>query len=200
MTSMKITKFAHSCLLVETPERTALFNPGIFSWQSGTFDTGKLTRLDEILITHEHKDHLHLPFVQVLRERFPDASIYTTPAVATILKGIEFFHTEHHSLAPMFSTPQHTGFHYLGELTDPGDTHDFTEHKRVLALPVTAPWGGLIQAAAVGERLRPEVILPIHDWHWNGAARADAYDTLEEDFGGLGVKFIKPIDGEPFSA
>ena len=47
---MKITKFKHSCLMVEMPERTALFDPGVFSaemLQAHTFEF-----LDDIIITH----------------------------------------------------------------------------------------------------------------------------------------------------
>ena len=208
---MKITKFVHSCLLVETSDRVALFNPGVFSWGAEIFDVNQLRRLDEILITHEHTDHLHPPFVRALRKKFPDVPIYTNPGAAEVLKNtgitnvrttstgdIEFFKTDHHSLEPMFPTPRHTGFHYLGTLTDPGDSHDFTEHKRVLALPITAPWGGMIQAGALIDRLRPQVVIPVHDWHWNDSARTDAYDTFEDHLASFGVKFIKPVDGRPF--
>src|SRR5579864_2125034 len=88
---MKITKFVHSCLLVEgnleTGEaRNILIDPGQFSWESGLIDLNKLPQVNRILITHEHQDHFYLPFVQALKEKFPDAKIITNPNVVKILK------------------------------------------------------------------------------------------------------------------
>ena len=62
---MKITKFVHSCLLVEMPapiSRTALFDPGVWS----TVDVNKLEYLDDIIITHEHGDHFDPELVKKL--------------------------------------------------------------------------------------------------------------------------------------
>ena len=53
---MKITKFVHSCILVETPERVGLFDPGVFSERA--FNPETLQKLDDIIITHKHQDHL----------------------------------------------------------------------------------------------------------------------------------------------
>ncbi len=71
---MKITKFVHSCLLVEAEGKVILVDPGDFSWGSGTFDIVKLNQLDKIVITHEHSDHFCEPFVKALAEKFPAAA------------------------------------------------------------------------------------------------------------------------------
>lgn len=209
--NMNITKFVHSCLLVETTGRVALFDPGQFSWESGLFDVNKLTRLDDIFITHEHFDHCWIPFIQALRTAFPHARITGPQAVVTKLAqanitatttapdGTELLATNHESVAPLGPTPEHTGFHYLGKLTHGGDSHKLTYTKEVLALAATAPWGTLMRAAALGAELKPKTIIPIHDWHWNKIARAQAYDRLESFFGEHGIAFIKPSDGQPFS-
>src|SRR5487761_1599521 len=83
--SMKITKFVHSCLLVETPERTALFDPGMMS--EAALDIDRLTRLDDIFITHEHGDHISVPLVKTLVDKFPNVRITTTSAVVSSLRG-----------------------------------------------------------------------------------------------------------------
>jgi L-ascorbate metabolism protein UlaG (beta-lactamase superfamily) len=205
---MKITKYVHSCLLVEATERVGIIDPGQFSWESGLFDVASLERLDDIIITHEHFDHMYLPFIQALVAKFPNAQVTITHAAAAKLteagfaniqtkssEGIELFATNHEPIAPLGSAPENVGVHYLGSLTHPGDSHHFTETKDILALPVTAPWGTLARAAELALELKPKYIIPIHDWHWNDAARNQAYDRLQKFFQEHGIEFIMVKDG-----
>ncbi len=208
---MHITKFVHSCLLVETPNRVVLFDPGQFSWESGLFDVNKLTRLDDIFITHEHFDHLWLPFIEALVAKFPQVRIIGPQALVAKLhdagiqattqppNGVELLATAHESVAPLGVAPGHTGYHFLDTLTHGGDSHHITSTKEVLALAVTAPWGTLMRAAELGAQLKPKVIIPIHDWHWNNTARAQAYDRLEAFYKDHDITFIKPVEGEAFT-
>jgi L-ascorbate metabolism protein UlaG (beta-lactamase superfamily) len=66
---MRLTKFVHSCVLVEDNEKSILFDPGIFSWKSGLVDVAKLPQLDTIAISHRHPDHFAEPFVDALALR-----------------------------------------------------------------------------------------------------------------------------------
>lgn len=207
---MKITKFVHACLLVETPQRVGLIDPGQFSWESGLFEVNKLERLDDLVITHEHFDHMFLPFIQAVIAKFPTVVITTTPNAAAKLQesgiaahtksseSVQLFTTPHESTEPMGAPPQNTGLHYLGQLTHPGDSHSFTETRDILALPVTAPWGYMLNAARLGVSLKPKTIIPIHDWHWNNTARRAAYDSLQAFFAKQDITFIKPTDGVSF--
>jgi len=208
---MKITKFVHSCLLVEMPapvNRTALFDPGSFS----TLDVDDLEYLDDIFITHSHGDHLDVDLVKKLAAKFPDVRITTTPEIVQLLQeegveagsdapeGVSFFDSPHEVIRPFFPVdpPQEIGVHYLDKLSHPGDSHSFTETMPVLALPVQAPWGSVVNATQLGLKLKPKYIIPIHDWHWSDAARESTYATLEKDFAEQGITFIKAINGEPF--
>jgi len=208
---MKITKYVHSCLLIEDADYTAIIDPGIFSWDSGLFNTEILARLDDIIITHEHPDHMALPFIQALRAKFPNVEITTTPAAAAILTQqglenvttmshgkVELFATAHESNAPLGETPQNTGVHLAGIVTHPGDSHHFTETKAVLALPVTGPWGSVMAAAQLALDLKPRVIVPIHDWHWNDSARQQLYERLAAFFAEHDITFVKTQDGVGF--
>ncbi len=203
---MKITKFVHSCLLVETPDRVAVFDPGGFA----TLDPAKLDRLDDIFITHNHGDHLNVDLIKKLVAKFPKVRIFATAQGVEDLKaagitatndppeGAELFDSPHETTEPLFPTPQEHGIHYLGMLTDPGDSHHFAETKAILALPVQAPWGGTIAAAALALKLKPKYVIPVHDWHWNDQARASMYNMLEGVFKEAGITFIKPVNGEAF--
>ena len=205
---MKITKFVHSCLLVETDDRTVLFDPGGFS----PVPVDKLERLDDIFITHNHGDHLNVDTIKKLVAKFPEVRILATAQgveqlqkegiEATTLPpegGVELFDSPHESTEPLFPTPQEIGIHYLGVLTHPGDSHHFAETKAVLALPLQAPWGAAIPAFRLAAELKPKYVIPIHDWHWNDQARSGLYDMLAEQFKERGIEFIKPVDGEPFT-
>lgn len=208
---MKITKFVHSCLLVEMPapvNRTALFDPGVMS--ESALDVDKLEFLDNVIITHSHPDHFSVPHVKRLAAKFPEVRITTTSEVCAQLKqegieavseetpGIVFFDSPHEDVSPMFPQPEEIGVHYLGALTHPGDSHSFAETKEILALPVTAPWGATVKSVQLAMKLQPKYIIPIHDWHWSDQARGGTYDQLEELFAGKGITFIKPETGVPF--
>lgn len=207
---MKITKFTHSCLLVEMPapvNRTVLFDPGSFS----TYNIDDLEFLDDIIITHIHGDHYDLDNVKALVTKFPDVRITATPEIVANLEsngikasseasdGIEFFDAPHEVIRPFFphDPPQEIGVHYLDLLSDPGDSHSFTETKAILALPVQAPWGSPNNAVKLGLELKPKYILPVHDWHWSDAARQASYDNMEKIFAEQGITFLKLKNNEP---
>lgn len=198
---MRITKYVHSCLLVETHERVVLFDPGMMSDKA--LDVAKIDRLDDIIITHIHGDHFSLPLVQRLLEKFPRLNITTTYEVVKVLAkegitasatppdGITLFNSPHEPVEPLASQPEEIGVHYLDTLSHPGDSHSFNETKAVLALPVTAPWGSMLNALNLAIKLKPEHVLPIHDWHWSDQARQQSYDKLEALLGDRGIIFHK---------
>src|SRR4051812_34910535 len=76
---MKITKFVHSCLLVEMPapiSRTVLFDPG--SMSRSLIEKHHFEYLDDIFITHTHGDHMDIDLIAKLRIQFPEVRILTT--------------------------------------------------------------------------------------------------------------------------
>lgn len=204
---MKITKFVHSCILVETPDRIAIFDPGSMSEQA--LDVSKLDHLDDIFITHEHGDHFSLMLVQKLVTKFPEVRITAPKSVVQQLlavniaasdqapQGVIFFDSPHELGEPLFSRPEQLGYHYLDSLTHPGDSHSFHETKAILALPITAPWGTTIKALNLALELKPRYVLPIHDWHWRDEARASTYDKFERLLAEQGITFLKLQTGLP---
>ncbi len=205
---MKITKFVHACLLVETADRVALFDPGTYSEKA--LDINKLDKLDDIFITHEHADHFSRALVKQLVEKFPEVRITSTKPVVDELaeasitassqppNGASFFESPHESMAPLVPTPPvENGIHYLDTLSHPGDSHSFKETKTILALPVTAPWGSPARAINLALELKPKYILPIHDWHWHDEARSLMYGRFEKFFRGQSITFYKLETGAP---
>jgi L-ascorbate metabolism protein UlaG (beta-lactamase superfamily) len=207
---MKITKFVHSCLLIEMPDpvnRTVLFDPGVFS--SPSIDIDSLEYLDDIVITHEHPDHFDLECIKKLVEKFPNVRIKTPASLvpkleneglkptADAVDGIEIFDAPHEEVKPIFWYPDNIGVHYIDLLTHPGDSFHITETKPVLALPITAPWGSTVQAVKLGLQLKPKHIIPIHDWHWRDEAREQMYESFETLFKESGITFHKMKSSEP---
>lgn len=206
---MKITKLVHSCLLVEMPEpvnRTVLFDPGEMS----TVDADSLQYLDDIVITHQHGDHLDLELVKRLAAKFPKVRILGPAEVVEQLaaegvtasteppEGMALFSSPHESVEPLFPSPEEIGVHYLDKLSHPGDSHSFNETKDILALPVSAPWGSTIRAINLAIELKPKYVIPIHDWHWRDEARESMYDRIAGALQKEGITFIKAKNGEPF--
>jgi len=206
---MKITKFVHSCLLVELPDRTVLFDPGFMAAEM--IDLGKLTYLDDIMITHEHGDHFSIDLIKKLVERFPNVRITAPPSVVDQLNDagvrassdapddVVFFESPHESVEPLFATPTEQGYHFHDTLTHPGDSHSFTETKAVLALPITAPWGTVMNAVKLAIKLKPKYVVPIHDWHWRDEVRQGMYDGIAPILEKEGIHFVSPVNGEAFT-
>ncbi len=200
---MKITKFVHSCLLVEMPDRTALFDPGEFS----TVNVDSLKWLDDIIITHEHSDHCDINLLKALVEKFPKVRIKTPATLVPKLEGIsvttdavegiEFFLAPHEGHPPLITPPENVGVHYLDKLTHPGDSHSITTTKEILALPIAATWGSTDRAVQLALQLKPKHILPIHDWHWRDEVRTQMYDRLETLFKEYDIEFHKLENGTP---
>lgn len=208
---MKITKFVHSCLLVEDQDKTVLIDPGDFSVELLKPRLTTILKLDYLLITHEHFDHMNIPLVkEIVNQHKP--KVISTESVQEILSkegikiqtdGDEYVQLEqvpHESIAPLGSTPQNVLFHVGGKLTHPGDSHSFSSSKEIVALPIQAPWGSTINAVNLGLKLQPKKIIPIHDWHWNTDARLSQYTRLQEFFLTTEIEFIPPQDGESFDA
>lgn len=207
---MKITKFVHSCLLVEMPEpinRTVLFDPGIFSVNA--LNVESLEYLDDIIITHEHPDHFNLETIKKLVTKFPDVRIKTpaslvpkleaegVAAVTDAVDGIEIFDAPHEEVKPIFWYPDNIGIHYINLLTHPGDSFHVTETKPIFALPITAPWAATVEAVKLGLQLKPQHIIPIHDWHWRDEAREQMYASFEKLFKESNITFHKMETGKP---
>lgn len=202
---MKISKHLHSCLVIEENGRTVLTDPGIFTYQEKALAINTLTNLDYILITHEHPDHMHPPFIKELLTAFPDVKVVSNPSVQKLLgemqiqvhtdlstlpadSSVQFEDLPHAQLWDM-QAPQNLLFNIFGKVTHPGDSHHFETTQEVLALPLQAPWGSTIDAVKLALRLKPKTIIPIHDWMWKDGVRKAMYERLEGFFKERGILF-----------
>jgi L-ascorbate metabolism protein UlaG (beta-lactamase superfamily) len=204
LNKMKISKHIHSCLLIEDQGKTVLIDPGQYSFEAKALDLGSITKLDALLITHEHPDHFYLPAIKEILAKFPKTPIISNPSVVELLKkenitasslGNEFVEIEeapHEHVFGVAQMPKNVLFRVFGKLTHPGDSEHYDLKTEVLALPVQAPWTATTAAVERAVKLKPKVIIPIHDWHWNEEAREGLYGRFVNYFKENGIDF-KPL-------
>lgn len=173
---MRITRYGHSCLLVEQDDARVLLDPGVFS--SG-FES--LRGLTAVLVTHAHPDHLDPDRLRTLLAANPDArlhidegsagQLYDLPAVVAregdvLDVGVRVdvhgsTHAEIHEDIPRIPN---VGYLVAGRFFTPGDALTVPEADvEVLGLPTAAPWLKLTEAVGLLRAVAPRLAFPVHD-------------------------------------
>jgi len=175
---MKITKFGHCCLLIEEQGLHILTDPGSYS----TAQT-EVQNIDVVLITHEHRDHLHIESLKTLLQNNPQAKVITNKSVGLLLdsEGIKYQTLEDgenltvneilfegfgkdHAIVYKVVPVQNTGYFINNKFFYPGDS--FTNPNKpikVLALPVAGPWMKLSEAIDYALSINAQITFPVHD-------------------------------------
>lgn len=209
---MNITKFGHCCLLIEIGDCRILTDPGNYC------ATPDVERVDAILITHEHADHVHIESLQAILAKNPGARVISHASVGKILDevGIVYtriaesggemmikdilikgFGTKHACIHPDLPTIPNMGFLIDGTLFYPGDSfYDPKQPVAVLALPVAGPWMRLEEAIEYAKLLKPKAVFPVHDGMLRqgielGPTRRIPTLLLEP----LGIKYVDMTEG-----
>ncbi|MEK7517231.1 MAG: MBL fold metallo-hydrolase [Patescibacteria group bacterium] len=198
---MRISKHVHSCLLIEEENKTILIDPGIYTHEEKALDVNSLKKLDYLLITHEHQDHMHIPFIKELVKKFPRIEIISNASVKKILKEegitisasnnrfIKIYNASHEKLPFGLPTPENSLFTVFDRLVHPGDSLSFAKTSKILALPIQAPWTSLTAAIEKAKALKPKVVIPIHDWHWKDTVRKNFYERAKVYLGKFNIDF-----------
>lgn len=182
MGNVKITRFGHAAVLVETSGKRILIDPGTFSGD----DTFALSGLAAIVITHQHADHIDPGRLPQLLAANPDAVLLADPQTAVLLEvgawlenadgketlvdgitlhGVGSTHAE---ITPQLPRVNNVGVVVSapGEPTlfHPGDTYEYAPSGiDVLALPLSAPWAKVSETIDFVQRIGPRTMFPIHD-------------------------------------
>jgi L-ascorbate metabolism protein UlaG (beta-lactamase superfamily) len=203
---MKITKFGHCCLLIETGGARIITDPGSFS-----VTQNQEKNIAIVLITHEHGDHFHVESVKEIIKNNPAVVIVTNSAVGKLLSEkniahtvlekkdskkisgvlIEAFDGKHEEIFEDFGQVQNTGYLIDGKLFYPGDS--FCEPQKAvdtLALPVAGPWCKISDAIRYALRVNPKKVFPVHDAVVKDEALAFFHKIPEIALGKKGIKFV----------
>jgi L-ascorbate metabolism protein UlaG (beta-lactamase superfamily) len=203
---MKLTKLGHSCVLVETPDRVGLFDPGSWSDRALIDD---VKHVDRIIYTHEHADHFDLEILKSLLVKFPEAHVISNLEVQKLINdaGIKVilrdesactvkFNSPHEAPPwPNTQAPAENGYHFKGVFTHPGDSYSFNETKQVLAMPFVGPWADTGSAIKKVLELRPKYVLSIHDWLLTDEAKAYYQSQLQISLSDAGITLLPNENG-----
>ena len=200
---MKITKFGHSCFLIEDKGVRVLFDPGNMSKAQN-----KVRNIDAIIITHKHSDHMCVESIKKIMANNKSAEIISNAQVAGILaeydykvkvveegenskydlKGmkIEAFGNDHVYIYTGIPTPQNTAYMINNKLFNTGDALINPPKKvDILIFIVTAPWIKLSEILDFIFDVKPRIAIPAHDGNMK-----DITDYLEKLTKILGDKGI----------
>lgn len=174
---MKLTKFIHSCFMLEQNNQSLVFDPGNWSTDFTAPDT-----VAAIILTHEHADHFDKDLLQGILDKNQDAVIiapremaeklmsFNVQSVApgdTVAVGpfiLQFFGGEHAAIHPDIASVVNVGVLVNGSFYYPGDSFALPGLPvTTLALPVTAPWLKISEPIDFMLAVKPQLAFPVHD-------------------------------------
>lgn len=174
---MKLTKFKHSCFMLEKDDESLVFDPG--NWSTDFVNPGNIS---VIMLTHEHDDHFDKNLLQEITGTNPEAVIVaphemTQKLTSFATKGVSpgdsitigafklnFFGGEHAPIHPEIQSVVNIGVMVDDSLYYPGDSFTLPDTPiDTLALPVTAPWLKISDPIDFMVSAKPNLAFPVHD-------------------------------------
>lgn len=174
---MKLTKFEHSCLVVEKAGSRLVIDPGSF-----TLPLADLDGVVAIVITHEHADHWTPEHLERILDRNPDARILGPAGVASAAKdftvesvaggdtvevepfSLRFFGEKHAVIHSSIPVVDNVGVMVDEKLYYGGDSYTVPDVPvEVLAAPIGAPWLKIGEAMDYVLEVKPRRSFPIHE-------------------------------------
>lgn len=175
---MRLTRYTHACVRIEQGGRVVVIDPGSYS----EVETA-LAGAHDLLVTHEHADHIEIDRVAALLAAPGSPAVHTVAPVAELLADrgveahvvapgdrfeaggleVEVFGGQHAEIYDGLPGCANVGF-LLGGLYYPGDAlHVPDADVQTLLLPVGAPWLKLREAIDFVRAVAPERAHPVHD-------------------------------------
>jgi L-ascorbate metabolism protein UlaG (beta-lactamase superfamily) len=176
---MQLIKYSHACVRLEDGDRALVIDPGLWS------EVEALTGASDVLITHEHYDHVDTEKLAEARSTNPNLMVHAPesviPQLSDLGEGVVAVSVGDRFTAGGFDVRVVGGEHaeiyeglpgvpnvgYViegGAVYHPGDSL-FRPDTAVgtLLLPASAPWLKLAEALDFVREVKPQAAHPIHD-------------------------------------
>lgn len=207
---MKITKYPQSCVLVESESTRVLIDPGSFVAQE--YHADQFGKIDAVLITHEHTDHVHGQLVAALK--VGATRVVANRSTAAVLDNIvtdvvndgdvlevgqmqiTVRELPHVAMIDGSPGPQNTGYVIDGVLFHPGDGVKIEGvHVPVGAIPIAGPDVSPRDAFDLAKSIGCKVMIPMHFdyFHENPEVLAQQVEAHGNPF-----KVVVLRDGESY--
>lgn len=207
---MRISKYIHSCLLVEEGEEKILFDPGTFSFIERRVSLETFKDVTTVILTHQHPDHVDMNALKSILAESGASVITNSEGKAALAKEnievrvveegsystknftIRALSAQHEKiLSP--SLPQNTAYILNDVFLNPGDSFASLlsplKGIQVLALPVSAPWTTEIGVAEFAQMIAPQMVIPVHDGYVKDFFLKQRYANYIQNFSPLGIAF-----------
>lgn len=208
---MKITKYIHSCLLIEKDSDRILFDPGAFSFKEDGIKPSQFRDIQAIFITHKHPDHIdgdalkeilgnneNVPVygnadtVEMLAEKGIEAEVFESGEMMVAGFSIQAFEAKH-ELILAAEIPKNTAYMIDGKILNPGDSYDKNLYglkgTEILCLPTMAPWASEPLTYEFAREMSPKFVVPIHDGYAKDYFLQMRYRNFKEYFEKDGIEF-----------
>lgn len=192
---MKLTKYEHSCMVLEDKDQQLIIDPGTFSPS-----LPELTKVVGVVVTHQHPDHLSADNLASILQANPEVSLYAPQDVLDELDSleakkvvadlkdplkigsfwVEFVGGKH---APIYqkSPCENVGVIVNETFYYPGDSLDRpSENITTLAVPASAPWLKVSEAMDFIAKIKPTVVFPAHDMLLSEIGKSVHYRWLQQ--------------------
>ncbi|HEV7919436.1 MAG TPA: MBL fold metallo-hydrolase [Thermoanaerobaculia bacterium] len=209
---MRIRKYIHSCLLVESSDARLLFDPGKFSFLDGTVKPESFRDLTAIILTHQHPDHMDEQSLKTIVRQNRGAVVLANTQIREQLGAsgiaVEIFESgtrkvggcmleaivAQHAEILNAERPRNVAYVVDGRLLHPGDSFDHSLDVRkgieLLALPLMAPWNTELAVAEFALRLAPKTVFPIHDGYAKDFFLTSRYENFTKYFAKHDIEFV----------
>lgn len=175
---MRITKYSHACVRLDDGQRSLLIDPGV--WATREVYDG----IDEVLVTHEHVDHVDVEALTELAARSSSLRVHAPASVAELLTGlgdavhvvapgdsfeaagyaVDVVGGRHADIYDQLPGCANVGYVVGGSVYHPGDALFVPEHAvDTLLVPTSGPWLKLAEAIDFVRAVAPRQAISIHD-------------------------------------
>ena len=188
---MKVTKYEHATLVIDSHEQHLVIDPGMF------LTPPELPSVVAVVITHEHADHWTNQNLRLLLEASPGAKIFGPQGVAdaasefpvTVVRAgdvvevspftLEFFGADHAVIHESIPIVDNVAVLVNDELYYAGDSYTLPGRTvGTLAAPIGAPWLKIGDAMDFVLAVQPRRAFFAHDMTLSTAGKAMASDRL----------------------